>query len=62
MSCGNTFPTILSAGNSSLAPTSAVAFKRPPGFKELREKVNKFAGDGKEDFAHWFCSTCRFFI
>ena len=42
------------------------AFKRPPGFKELRDRVSKFVGDGREDFEVWrltdFCEAtgdCR---
>ena len=34
-------------------------FKQPPGFKELRERVNKFAGDGKEDFEVWLADYCE---
>ena len=33
--------------------TSHALYKQPPGFRELRERVSKFAGDGKEDFEVW---------
>jgi len=34
-------------------------YKQPPGFKEPRERVNKFAGDGKEDFDVWVADYCE---
>lgn len=40
--------TAANFGNSVTCGTAV--FKHPPGFKELRERVNKFAGDGREDF------------
>ena len=42
----------------SLTCGSAV-FKQPPGFKELRERVNKFAGDGKENFEVRLADYCE---
>ena len=56
---GSTVPTILTADNISVDPTGTVAFKQPPGFKELRERVSKFAGDGKEDFEVWLTDYCE---
>ena len=40
--------TAANFGNSVTCGTAV--FKHLPGFKELRERVNKFAGDGREDF------------
>ena len=38
----------------------STVFKQYPGFKELRERVNKFAGDGKEDFQVRLADDCTF--
>ena len=57
---GSILPTVVTAScNSSVTPTSMVAFQQPPGFKELRERVSKFAGDGKEDFEVWLADYCE---
>ena len=34
-------------------------FKQPHGFKELRDRVTKFSGDGKEDFEVWLTDYCE---
>ena len=34
-------------------------FKHPTGFKELRDRVRKFTGDGKEDFEVWLTDFCE---
>ena len=36
-----------------------VVFKQPPRFKELRERLSKLAGDGKEDFEVWLADCCE---
>ena len=34
-------------------------FKHPPGFKELRDRVSKFTGDGMEDFEVGLVDLCE---
>ena len=46
----------LSLNTAALSPS---AFKYPPGFKELRDRVSKFAGDGREDFEVWLTDFCE---
>ena len=41
------------------AAPSPSAFKHPPGFKELRDRVSKFSGDGREDFEVWLTDFCE---
>ena len=36
-----------------------ITFQQPSGFKELWERVNKFAGDGMEDFEVWLVDYCE---
>ena len=50
---GSGYPTLLSASANAVNATSKSTFNQPPGFKELRERVTKFTGDGKEDFEVW---------
>ena len=51
---GSGLPTLLAANsNSTVNFTSTTAFHQPPGFKELRERVGKFTGNGEEDFEVW---------
>ena len=53
-------PAVLTATNSGISVTyDSAVFKQPPGFKDLRERVNKFAGDGKEDFEVWLADYCE---
>jgi len=40
-------------------PQTTCSFKHPQGFKELRERVSKFSGDGKEDFEVWLADFCE---
>ena len=47
----------VSTGNVQLS--ESLIFKQPPGFKELRERVSKFSGDGKEDFEVWLADYCE---
>ena len=46
--------------NLSTTPTTGrtTKFKQPPAFKELRERVNKFSGESKEDFEVWLADYC----
>ena len=46
--------------NLSTTPTTGrtTEFKQPPAFKELRERVNKFSGESKEDFEVWLADYC----
>ena len=50
---GSGYPSLLSANTNVVNTTSKSTFNQPPGFKELRERVTKFTGDGKEDFEVW---------
>jgi len=47
----------LEAATPSAQPPSV--FKRPPGFKELRERVSTFTGNGKEDSDVWLTDFCE---
>ena len=52
----------LSTLNSATATSQALtlsAFKHLPGFKELRDRVSKFAEDGREDFKVWLTDFCE---
>ena len=50
--------TVSRSGYPSQVPQSS-AFKHPPGFKELRDRVSKFTGDGREDFGVWLLDFCE---
>ena len=51
---------VLTAANFGNSVTCGIAvFKHSPGFKELRKRVNKFAGDGREDFEVRLADYCE---
>ena len=53
-------PAVLTAAKSGNSVTyDSAVFKQPSGIKELRQRVNKFAGDGKEDFEVWLADYCE---
>ena len=53
-------PAVLTAANTGNSVTyDSAVLKQPPGFKELRESVNNFAGDGKEDIKLWLADYCE---
>ena len=56
---GSGYPTLLSASANAVNATSKSTFNQPPGFKELRERVTKFTGDGKEGFEVWLADYCE---
>ena len=57
---GTTHPTLFAANsNSAVNSASTTVFHQPPGFKELRERVNKFTGDGNEDFEVRLADYCE---
>ena len=57
---GLQLPQGMVATNATQAEvTNTTLYKQPPGFKELRERISKFAGDGKEDFDIWLADYCE---
>lgn len=34
-------------------------YKQPQGFRELRERISKFAGDGRKNFDVWLADYCE---
>ena len=51
---------VLTAANFGNSVTCGIAvFKHPPGSKELRKRVNKFTGDGREDFEVRLADYCE---
>ena len=51
--------TVKPSSTRSVQLSESLIFKQPPGFKELRERVSKFSGDGKEDFEVWLADYCE---
>ena len=57
-SASTVLPPVSTLSLNTAAPSPS-AFKHPPGFKELRDRVSKFAGDGREDFEVWLTDFCE---